>query len=116
MQENIAVRASTKNEQIDSNERQIFRLEITDRNSQRNFLEADVSVLPLTSANFDIRPAAIKLFAANGSPIKVSGEMCIKLDLGLKRNFYWPFMLMSRHLLIDLNRNRLIDNVTGHDC
>ncbi|XP_065362008.1 uncharacterized protein LOC135955583 [Calliphora vicina] len=66
------------------------------------------------------------LYAANGSPIKVIGEKRIKLDLGLRRDFHWSFVIADvtspiigsdfikfYDLLIDLRRNRLIDNITG---
>lgn len=86
---------------------------------------ADVSVLPLTSKSCDIRPTAVTLFAAKGSAIKVIGERRIKLNLGLGRDFYWSFVIadvtspiigsdfIKHHdLLIDLRRNRLVDNTT----
>ncbi|XP_061396864.1 uncharacterized protein LOC133332479 [Musca vetustissima] len=73
-------------------------------------------------------PTAVTLYAANGSPIKVIGETRLKLDLGLKRKFYWSFVIADvttpiigsdfikyHDLLIDLRRNRLIDNITGHN-
>ena len=85
-----------------------------------------MSVLPLASKSPDIRPTAVTLFAANGSPIKVIGEKRIKLNLGLSRDFYWSFVIadvtspiigsdfIKHHdLLIDLRRNRLVDNTTG---
>lgn len=85
---------------------------------------ADVSVMPFTRAA-NILPTSIKLFAVNGTPIKVYGQKSIKLDLGLRREFSWTFIIadVSTHilgadflrnfdLLIDLKRNRLIDNVT----
>lgn len=56
------------------------------------------------------------------------GETRLKLDLGLKQNFYWSFIIagvntpiivsdfIKHHdLQIDLRRNRLIDNITGND-
>lgn len=87
---------------------------------------ADVSVLPITCNDFDVRPTAIMLYAANGSPIKVIGEKSIKIDVGLRREFLWSFVVAGvtspiigsdfiKHydLLIDLRRNRLVDNITG---
>lgn len=86
---------------------------------------ADVSVLPLANSNHPLRPTDIQLYAANGTPIKVVGEKIVKLNLGLRREFIWPFVVADvttpiigadflRHhdLLIDLRRNRLIDNDT----
>lgn len=76
--------------------------------------------------SFDVRPTAVVLYAANGSPIKVIGEKRIKLDLGLRCNFHWSLIIADvtspiigsdfikqYYLLLDLRRNRLIDNVTG---
>lgn len=67
----------------------------------------------------------MQLFAVNGTPIKVYGQTTLKLNLGLRREFIWNFVIADvsskiigadfiRHfdLLIDLKRNRLIDNVT----
>lgn len=88
---------------------------------------ADVSVLPLSTStpSYELRSTATQLFAANGTPIKVAGEKLIKLNLGLRREFCWPFVVADvtcpiigadfiRHhdLLIDLRRNRIIDNIT----
>lgn len=109
--------------------RQIFRLQVKDNYTKKKFLVdsgADVSVLPVTSKSFDVRPTAVMLYAANGSPIKVVGEKRVKLDLGLRRDFHWSFVVADvtspiigsdfikyYDLLIDLRRNRLIDNITG---
>lgn len=109
----------------------LFRLQVKDQLSNKTFLVdtgADVSVLPLTSRSVGVKPTAIKLYAANGQPIKVMGEKRITLSLGLKRTFEWSFLvadvtspivgadfLRFYDLLIDLRRNRLIDNNTsGH--
>lgn len=107
----------------------ILRLQIRDKYSNKHFLVdsgADVSVLPLTSKSLDIRPTAVVLYAANGSPIRVIGEKRVKLNLGLRRDFHWSFVIADvtspiigsdfikfYDLLIDLRRNRLIDNATG---
>lgn len=87
---------------------QFFRLQVTDSWTRRNFLvdNDDESI----------------------SPIRVVGETRLKLDLGLKQNFYWSFIIagvntpiivsdfIKHHdLQIDLRRNRLIDNITGND-
>lgn len=84
-----------------------------------------MSVLPLATPTYDLRPSDTKLFAANGTPIKVIVEQVVKLNLGLRREFYWQFVVADvttpiigadfiRHydLLIDLRRNRIIDNIT----
>ncbi|XP_036320418.1 uncharacterized protein LOC118734919 [Rhagoletis pomonella] len=79
----------------------------------------------MSAKPYDIRPTATKLYAANGSAIKVVGEKRINLDLGLRRNFSWSFIVADvtttiigadfirfYDLLIDLRRNRIIDNLT----
>ncbi|XP_058840035.1 uncharacterized protein LOC131695515 [Topomyia yanbarensis] len=67
----------------------------------------------------------MKLFAANGTPINVYGEALLKVNLGLRREFLWSFLIAdvstgiigadfirNFDFLIDLKRNRLIDNTT----
>lgn len=110
------------------NDQQIFRLQIHDDNTNKHYLidtGADVSVLPLAAPTCDLRPTATQLYAANGTKIKVIGEKILKLNLGLRREFSWSFVVADvtspiigadfiRHhdLLIDLRRNRIIDNKT----
>lgn len=82
-------------------------------------------MLPLTKTSYDLRSTNTQLFAANGTPIKMIGEKVIKLDLGLRREFCWPFVvadvtspiigadfIRNFDLLIDLRRNQIIDNTT----
>lgn len=82
-------------------------------------------MLPFTSSQYELRPTAVQLYAANGTPIKAFGEQIVKLNLGLRREFCWPFVVADvtspiigadfiSHfdLLIDLRRSRLIDNTT----
>lgn len=82
-------------------------------------------MIPPTKAAAHIQPSTMQLFAVNGTPIKVYGQTTLKLNLGLRREFIWNFVIADvsskiigadfiRHfdLLIDLKRNRLIDNVT----
>lgn len=65
------------------------------------------------------------MYAANGTPIKVFGQQQIQIDLGLRREFLWTFIIadvtspiigadfiVHFDLLIDLKRHRLIDNLT----
>lgn len=108
---------------------QVFRLQVRDKLTNQNFLVdsgADVSVLPLKSKSYDTSPTSTSLYAANGSTIRVEGERRVKIDIGLRRNFYWSFIVADvtspiigsdfiKHfdLLIDLRRNRLIDNCSG---
>lgn len=106
----------------------IFRLKIADTITNRSFLidtGADVSVIPKDSNLVRVKPTTIRLFAANGTPIKVYGEALLKVSLGLRREFLWSFLIadvttgiigadfVSHYdLLIDLKRHRLIDNTT----
>lgn len=86
---------------------------------------ADVSVIPRGLRSAGAKPTSMQLFAANGTPIKVYGEVLLKVNLGLRREFSWQFLIadvtsgiigadfISHHdLLIDLKRKRLIDNTT----
>lgn len=71
-------------------------------------------------------PTPIKLFAANGSEIKVFGTTVLKIDLNLRRPFAWNFIvadvtcpiigsdfLSNFDLLVDIKRKQLIDGVTS---
>lgn len=86
---------------------------------------ADVSVVPRGSSCSNVKPTTMRLFAANGTPIHVYGEALLKVNLGLRREFLWTFLIAdvttgiigadficNFDLLIDLKRNRLIDNTT----
>lgn len=102
-------------------------MRIADSSTNFQFLVdsgADVSVIPQAKAA-QIKPTTMQLFAVNGTPIKVYGQTTLKVNLGLRREFIWNFLIADvtsniigadfiRHfdLLIDLKRNRLIDNVT----
>lgn len=87
---------------------------------------ADVSVVPKGLHSAKVKPTSTKLFAANGTPIEVYGEVLLKVNLGLRREFLWTFLIANVtsgiigadficnfDLLIDLKRNRLIDNTTN---
>ncbi|KMQ82106.1 protease-like protein, partial [Lasius niger] len=54
---------------------------------------ADVSVTPLPDTEKSRQPSTMQLFAANGTTIKTFGERLMKLDLGLRRVFHWPFIM-----------------------
>ncbi|XP_062714514.1 uncharacterized protein LOC134291155 [Aedes albopictus] len=86
---------------------------------------ADVSVVPRGSSCSNVKHTTMRLFAANGMPIHVYGEALLKVNLGLRREFLWTFLIAdvttgiigadficNFDLLIDLKRNRLIDNTT----
>lgn len=62
------------------------------------------------------------LYAANNSRIDTYGDITLTLDLGLRRQFSWkfvianvsrPIFLVKFGLLVDIQRNRLIDSITS---
>lgn len=86
---------------------------------------SDVSCIPLTDKFKRYKPDKLQLFAANNSKIHTYGTKLINVDLGFRRNFTWKFLIATvpvpiigadflQHfdLLIDLKRQRLIDNIT----
>lgn len=106
----------------------IQRIHVQDQKTSRQFLidtGADISVLP-PSPREQLQPTNTnQLFAANGSPIKTYGTKRLILDIGLRRSFVWVFTIAEvkspiigadflKHydLLVDLRRNKLIDNTT----
>lgn len=106
------------------------KLMVFDRTTKKDFLSdsgADLSVIP-PEKNAKRKPddTIITLFAANGSKIQVYGLKRISIDLGLRRDFTWTFIvadvstpiigfdfLSHFDLLVDCKRKRLIDNTTG---
>ena len=84
---------------------------------------ADVSVIPPSRQS---RSTTYKLYAANGTEINTFGTKELNLNLGLRRNFYWKFIVASVSkpiigadflsnygLLVDLKNRKLIDTVTS---
>jgi len=76
-------------------------------------------------------PSTLQLFAANGTVISTYGRRNLHLNLGLRRDFKWVFIVADvglpiigadflRHfgLLVDLSGKRLVDGTTGlqHIC
>lgn len=70
-------------------------------------------------------PADRFLYAANGTEIPTYGQRLVQLNLGLRRNFNWPFIiarvtepiigsdfLAHFNLWVDVKNNRLIDSAT----
>lgn len=104
------------------------RLCVYDRDTRERFLVdtgAEISVLAATGSRKMKTSSDYRLYAANNTPIKTYGEKTLKLNLGLRRNFSWTFIIADvrtsilgadflRHykLLIDLHRKKLIDKVT----
>lgn len=72
------------------------RLFVTDRSNCRKYLVdtgADFSVLPRHFFKKLKIPDSYKLFAANGTPIATFGYFTSSVDLGLRRNFTWSFLI-----------------------
>ncbi|XP_018782904.1 PREDICTED: uncharacterized protein LOC108965141 [Bactrocera latifrons] len=87
---------------------------------------AEVSTIPKCSSLAEASKSDTKWFAANGSPIQVFGEVLLKLNLNLRREFVWKFVIADVSqaiigadflsvfdLLPDLNRHRLLDRRTA---
>ena len=105
----------------------ICRLFVTDRNSSNQYLidtEADVSVIPKVKS-ISLTEEVTKLYAANNTVINTYGQKLVKLDLGLRRCFSWPFIIADvnqcivgidflKHfgLLLDAQNQCLIDRTT----
>ncbi|UYV67658.1 hypothetical protein LAZ67_5001503 [Cordylochernes scorpioides] len=66
------------------------------------------------------------LYAANGTEISTYGTQILSLDLGLRRQFQWPFVIAKTNrgilgadflnnfkLILDINRRQLIDGITN---
>lgn len=106
------------------------RLYVNDRNSTRNFLVdtgADVSIIGANDKQRQhLAKSNYQLFAANGSIIETYGEVRLRLDFLLRRQFDWIFIvadttnnilgadfLSHYELLIDLANAKLIDATTN---
>lgn len=53
---------------------------------------AEISVLPVDK-NSKIKPSNFYLYAANNTKIQTYGRKILKLDLGLRRQFTWQFVI-----------------------
>lgn len=105
------------------------RLFVTDRKSKVQFLVdtgSDVCVLPRHFLRERRAPTNYTLTAANGSAIRTYGLLKLHLDLHLRRDFAWNFLVADVDkpiigadfmafygLLVDCRRGRLIDSVTS---
>ncbi|XP_064462727.1 uncharacterized protein LOC135373459 [Ornithodoros turicata] len=101
---------------------------VRDRNSTRRFLVdtgAEVSVIPATSTGRRQSPL-YHLTAVNGSKIPVFAQRSLTLNLGLRREFRWMFLvahvnqpilgadfLNNYHPLVDIRTRKLIDSNTN---
>lgn len=107
----------------------INRLKIHDKSTNIGYLidtGADVSVIPFNRSTGYYKSTNIKLFAANGTEIKIYGTTTQKVNIGLRRDFLWTFLIADvttpiigadflTHfgLLIDLKGNKMIDPLSG---
>ncbi|GBO03169.1 Transposon Ty3-I Gag-Pol polyprotein [Araneus ventricosus] len=122
-----AVSSATNSAAENVKECRKFRLFVRDRRSNLNFLVdsgADVSIIPATSQNK--KKAEYQLYAANGTEISTYSIKVLNLDLGLRRDFQFPFIiaavtkailgkdfLTKFQLIIDMHNKKLIDGVTN---
>lgn len=85
-----------------------------------------ISVIPRSAFKQNPQKGDLVLYAANQTPIFTYGKQVIQLNLGLRREFSWTFIIADTHtsiigadflskfqLLIDLNNKQLIDSTTG---
>ncbi|GFX54010.1 hypothetical protein TNCV_1155411 [Trichonephila clavipes] len=101
------------------------RLYLYDKSTDKQFLIDTGAVLSVIPANKQ-RNNKVSLFAANGLKINTFGTEMLKLDLGLRRQFTWSFIIANVSkaiigadflkkfgLLVDLKRKCLIDPLTS---
>jgi cleavage and polyadenylation specificity factor subunit 1 len=104
------------------------RLFVKDKASGIRFLiytGADICVFPRTLIPDRLSKSDYMLFAANGTPIATYGTHTMTLNLGLRRDFRWRFLLtdVSKPILVadilahynllpDLTNRRLVDSIT----
>ena len=102
---------------------------VYDKSSGLRFLVdtgAQVSVIPPGSVKRDLQPTSYTLQAANGTAIKTFGQRLLTLDLGLRRNFSWIFVIAQVNhpilgidflshfgLSVDLHSRKLSDSTTS---
>ncbi|GBO20906.1 Transposon Ty3-I Gag-Pol polyprotein [Araneus ventricosus] len=99
-----AVSSATNSAAENEKECRKFRLFVRDRRSNLSFLVdsgADVSIIPATSQNK--KKAEYLLYAANGTEISTYGIKMLNLDLGLRRDFQFPF------IIADVTKARQLD-------
>ncbi|XP_046629054.1 uncharacterized protein LOC124309436 [Neodiprion virginianus] len=106
-----------------------LRLHVYDKTTDQKFLidsGSVVSVIPRTTIKNKASQTSQKLYAANSTVINTYGQRHITLNLGVRRDIDWNFIiadvkspitgadLIAHHgLLFDLKRRRLIDPKTS---
>lgn len=104
------------------------RLFVTDRRSRTQFLVdtgSDLCVYPRVALPGRRETMDYQLCAANGTPIKTYGYINLNLNLGLRRDFAWAFIvadvtkaiigvdfLSHYNLIVDCRNQRLLDSYT----
>lgn len=104
------------------------RLFVTDRTSKTQFLVdtgSDLCVFPRSALPERRQKTSYQLCAANGTPICTYGYKNLILNLGLRRDFTWQFIvadvtkaiigvdfLSFYNLIVDCRNHRLMDNNT----
>lgn len=105
------------------------RLFLFDTNNNLNFLidtGSVVSVVPYSKFKSLARKSDIELSAANGSIIQTYGTILFKIDLGLRRDYEFPFLIADINtpiigfnflekfgISVDVKNKRLIDSTTS---
>lgn len=105
------------------------RLFVTDKYTKVQFLVdtgSDVCAYPRKLLRDRCCKSKYELFAANGSIITTYGTVELSLNLGLRRNFTWKFVIADvskpiigvdfisfYNLLVDCRNHRLLDSVTS---
>lgn len=99
------------------------RLFIKDRNNNLNFLID--TVIPASKFKDVKRNSELVLSAANGTNIRTFGEKILNLNIGLRRDFHFPFILADvttpiiganflehYNILVDMKNKQLQDSLT----
>lgn len=105
------------------------RLFVKDRGTNTEYLidtGSDICVYPVTALRERRRITNYQLSAANGSTIDTYGYFQQNLDLGLRRNFPWRFVvadvtkpiigvdfLSHYRLIVDVSQQKLVDSLTN---
>jgi hypothetical protein len=104
------------------------RLYVMDQRTKISFLVdtgADLCVCPRSRLRERRTQTSYELFAANGTTVHTYSCINLRLDLGLRREFSWRFVIADvtvpiigsdflcfYNLLVDMGNRRLIENTT----
>lgn len=105
------------------------RLFITDRGTLTKFLidtGSDICVYPVSALSERRHKTSYQLSAANGSAIDTYGYIQLNLNLGLRRDYPWRFVvadvtkpiigvdfLSHYRIIVDINQQKLVDGLTN---